>query len=237
MDPAFLNGIANEAEVRPWLAGVGRLDFAATLSDVANYALVCDDGGFILNPSGPYEYEVHTIFRPGAGRKAVLAMRQAMTWMFTRTDCIAINSKVPISNKRAKGFAIIGGLRPVYKRRHEQLGLTEVVRLDMLDWAMNAAGMEVHGERFHNLLEQAKVASGSALPEHSYDIAHERAVGAALLMIEAGQPVKGVLFYNGWASVAGYASIHLMSSQPTVVDVRDAILGVGSNGIEVLLCR
>lgn len=237
MNPAFLNGIANEPEVRPYLAGFGHLDLTEACADPRNFALVCNEGGFLLSPSGPYEYEVHTIFRPGSGRKAVEAMHAAQEWMFTRTDCMVVHSKVPASNRRAKGLALAGGLRTIYTRLHDQLGEVEAVRLDLLEWAMRTESLEIHGERFHALLEDAKAQAGSSMPTHEHDAAHERAVGAALLMIEAGQPVKGVLFYNSWASVAGYASIHLMGDRPVIVDARDAVLGFGTNGIEVLLCR
>jgi hypothetical protein len=56
-------------------------------------------------------------------------------------------------------------------------------------------------------------------------------------MIRAGNAEKGVEFYNRWARFAGYALIFAVSLQPVVIDVVDAVVGLGPEGMEVLLCR
>lgn len=236
LDASALNAIANDPAVRPSLAGEGVLDLTGLAADPANLALVCDDGGFLLTPLAAGHYEVHSMFRPGSG-VAIEAMRAAMDWVFTRTDCVAIWSKVPKSNTAAKGLARAGSLKPLFERDHERLGPTEIVEVPIMRWAMANAALEQHGERFHALLETAKREAGSALPEHPHDPAHERAVGAALLMFERGQPHKGAAFYNLWAGVAGYQSIELLSVSPVTVDVRDGIIGMGAGGMEILSCR
>jgi hypothetical protein len=157
--------------------------------------------------------------------------------MFTRTDCVAITSKVPRNNRAAKGFAIRGGLTTVFEREASTFGPCEYVELPILKWAMRTKELEDHGERFHDLIEAAKLESGSQLEIHGHDPAHERAVGAALLMFERGQPVKATDFYNRWANLAGYAEITLLSQAPVTVDIVDAIVGLGPDGMEVQLCR
>ncbi len=236
-DAAFLNSVANDPDVRPHLGGSGPLDLAPVLAAPGNIGLVCDIGGFLLTRIEPGVFEVHSMFLPGHGAKPVKAMRAAQEWMFTRTECATILSKVPKGNTRAKGFAVIGGLRPIFERDHEILGPCEFVELGIMRWAMGAAALETHGERFHAFLEKAKIAAGSTLTAHPHDTAHERAVGAALLMIERGQPAKGVAFYNSWARFAGYAEIDLLGTDPVMVDVRDAIVCLNGSGLEMIECR
>lgn len=237
LDAAFLNEVANDPAVRPSLGGEGALDLSSIVADPVNLALVCDEGGFLLTPLAPGHLEVHSMFRPDHGTAAIEAMREAMEWVFTRTDCVSIWSKVPKSNKAAKGFARAGGPRCVFERDHERTGPTEFCEVPIMRWAMNCPALEKHGERFHGLLDEAKRAGGSELPEHPHDAAHERAVGAALLMFERGQPGKGAAFYNLWAGFAGYQQISLLSVSPVTVDAGDAIVGMGSEGMEVMQCR
>lgn len=236
-DPTFLNQVANHAEVRPWLAGEGEIDLSGAIANPANFALVNGSGGFLLTPNAPGVYEVHSLFLPEGRGESVKFMDECQEWMFTRTDCIAITSKVPKANRAAKGFAIRGGLSVLFERNDEALGPCEYVELPMMKWAMNNKSLESFGEHFHDKLEAAKKDSGSELVVHPHDHAHERAVGAAFLMIERGQAVKGVEFYNRWATLAGYAPIRLLSLSPVTVDVVDAVVGFGDHGMEIYLCR
>lgn len=238
MDAAFLNAVANDPAVRPHLAGDGAIDLAGLAADPRNVLLQSDCGGFLIHALGAGVYEVHSMFLPGNGTAPVRAMRAAQEWVFTRTDCHTIVSRVPKANRRAKGFAITGRLGTVFERDCAQLGPCEYVRIDLMGWAMGNAALEGHGEAFHDALSAAKEAAGSALPVHDHDAAHERAVGAAWLMIRHGQAAKGVGFYNTWAQWAGYAPIALLSASPVVVDVVDAVVGLNDNlDLEVLSCR
>lgn len=237
LDATFLNEVANDPAVRPALGGEGELDLTDTVANPANLALVCSGGGFVLTPLSSGAYEVHSLFKPGQGTAPVRAMRAAQEWVFTRTDCVSIWSKVPKSNRAAKGLALAGGLRPMFEGDLLGFGPTEMVELPIMRWAMQSESLEKHGERFHALLEKAKRKAGSSLPTHAHDPAHERAVGAALLMFEHGQPQKGAAFYNTWAGVGGYSPLSLLSMSPIVVDAGDAIVGLGVAGVEVLLCR
>lgn len=240
-DAAFLNDIANLPEVRPCLLGNGPIDMASVIQDAQNYALVCKEGGFVLTAMGGGVYEVHTIFRPGEAA-AIPAMLSAMEWMFTRTDCQRIVSRVPETNRAAKGLAIKGGLQTVFTRDDEAIGRTEYVELTLTRWAMRTTELEQHGERFHEPIAAALELVRPDLPDHPDDPSHERAVGAALLMIERGQIEKGVVFYNQWAVLAGYPPIRLLDSAPATIDcgvpgIVELVVGLGECGMEVQLCR
>lgn len=245
LDASFLNRVANDPEVRPWLGCMelgcaeGLIDLSVAVADLANVALVCDAGGFLLTSAGDREYEVHSMFLPASRRGiTVPAMRAGFEYMFTRTDCQRIVTKVPDDNAAAAGLARLGGFTEKFRREGVWNGGGVSYQAITLDsWAMGCAALEAHGEWFHEQLEVAKRADGSELPTHPHDPAHERAVGAAVLMIGAGQTQKGVRLYNRWASLAGYQSISVLSVTPTILDVRDAIVEVHGDQMEVLLCR
>lgn len=245
LDASFLNSVANDPGVRPWLGCVelgcadGTIDLTLAVSDPANVALVCDAGGFLLTNAGAGEYEVHSMFLPaGRGRMTVPAMRAGFEYMFTRTDCQRIVTKVPDDNAAAAGLARLGGFREEFRRDSVWNSRGVSYRsISLENWAMSSADLEVHGEWFHKHLEAAKLAAGSSLESHAHDPAHERAVGATVLMARSGQGLKGVKFYNRWASLAGYQSIDMLSEKPAILDVRDAIIEVRGGDMEVLLCR
>lgn len=236
-DATFLNTVANHPEVRPWLGGEGAIDLSETINNADNFALICGHGGFVLRSLGGGVYEVHSQFLPDSGTAAIRAMRAALRWMFTRTDAVQIVSQVPDNNDAAKGFARAGGLKQIFRREHGLLGPASYVGIRIEDWAQGANELEAVGDEFHHLLETAKIESGSSLPQHPDDPAHERAVGAAVEMCRAGNSAKGVAFYNQWALLAGYMPIRLVSVAPLVIDVVDAVVGLENGKMEVLLCR
>lgn len=234
-DPSLLNQVINHPQVRPWMApGDGPLDVTAVVSNPANFALVTEGGGFILHNQGQGIYEVHSQFLPEHRTNTREAMRAGFDYMFTRTDCERVVTQVPDNNRAAQCLAKAARFRPMFRREQGLLGPTEYMGLSIDEWAQDNRSLEADGEWFHDQLEQAKKAHGSALPVHDHDPAHERAVGAAVRMVRAGNAAKGVNFYNRWARFAGYAQITLISTQPVVIDVVDAVVG---NDMEILLCR
>lgn len=235
-DPAFLNEVINHPAVRPYMApGDEPIDLTPVVSNPANFALVTEGGGFVLHCHEPGIYEVHSQFLPDhRGGHAAKAMRAGFDYMFTRTDATRIITQVPDNNDAAKGFAKLAKFRPMFRREEGLLGPTEYMGLGIEEWAQDTLALEADGERFHSTLEKAKKRAGSDLVAHGHDPAHERAVGAAVRMIEAGNAQKGVAFYNRWARFAGYAPITLISTQPTVIDVVDAVV---NDEMEILLCR
>jgi RimJ/RimL family protein N-acetyltransferase len=241
LDAEFFNRICNLPEVRPWVAPIefGELDLTALISNPLNYALRTEHGGFILQAHGAGFYSVHTQFAAeGRGAHAIEAMRAGLDFMFTRTDCMQIHSHCPDTNPAALALATKGGARPWFRKEHDPLGSGQVVRWEVLDWAVSEPELEFDGNAFHEMLEDAKAEKGSVLPTHADDPWHDRMVGAVSRMARRGNVRKGVALYNIWAAASGYAPISLISDTPPTVDVGDGIVALNQAGdMEVLLCR
>lgn len=239
MDATFLNEVANHPDVRPWLGGEGVLDLTPAALDPNSILLEATGGGWLLHPIMPGVYELHTMFLPRArGRAYFAAAREALRWVFTHTDALEIVTKCPDDNGAARMAASIVGFRERFRREDAWkpgVGISyQVFSLD--DWFVRDDAVREAGHAFHEQLEEAKAAAGSTLPVHGDDEAHDRAVGAAVLMIRAANMAKAVAFYNRWAIFAGYATIEALSQN--LVDVRDAIVEVRGDGqMGVLRCR
>jgi hypothetical protein len=132
-DPDFLNAVANDAAVRPWLLGDGVIDLGPLLADERNVALVNDAGGFVLTANGLGDYEVHTMFMPGADDVAGAA-RECAAWVFSNTDAMRIVTKCPRDNLRARKLAEATGLRVVF-----EMPAWACLALDIDAWAMSLA--------------------------------------------------------------------------------------------------
>lgn len=236
-DPAFLNRVCNHPEVHPWLGKDGEIDVTATLLDIDNFALVTDGGGFILMQHEPGIYEGHSQFLPEGRRGTVRAVLAMLDYMFVRTDCHTILTQVPDNNLAAQALARKGPWREFFRREDTPRGPTSFMGVTIDEWAQWNPELETDGHWFHDSLEAAKKEKGSSLPDHPHDPAHERAVGASVRMIRAGNIDKGIGLYNRWANFAGYAPISLLSETPLVIDVMDAVVSLDGNDLEVILCR
>lgn len=229
--------MANDPAVRPWLGGAeGQIDLTPLIGNPANFTLVCPAGGFVVVKLDAGLYEVHSQFRPNSNA-AIAAMRSGLEYMFLRTDCERLLTQVPDNNRAARGLARIGGFRETFRREDTPRGPTSFQAISIEEWVASNGALEAHGTRFHDQLERAKQANGSALVNHAYDPAHERAVGGTLRMILSGNALKGIRFYNRWALFAGYAPLNLVSEQPLTIDVVDAVVSVANGEMEFVLCR
>lgn len=243
MEAVALNVAANSATVRPHIGGEGEIDLRPLVSDPGNFCFVGEHGGFVLQCLSPGEYEVHTLTVPGAKRDLLEWVKDRLRYMFVRTDALRLVTRVPVYNEPARALALKAGFRDIFERANaftRPTGETCAVRymaLDFDDWRGADETLAQDGEWFHSRLEEAKRQSGSALEVHDHDEAHERAVGAAVQMLRAGNPDKAVALYNRWAVFAGYAPIQLLSRNPLVIDVVDAVVEVSNGEMEVLLCR
>lgn len=230
--------------MRPWLGGDGQLDFTRIVSDTANVCLKANFGGWIMHKQAEGIYEGHSMFLPeGRGGQCIEAMHETIRYMFAATDCVEIRTKIPDGNKGAKGLGIVAGFREQFRREKcwraldgEMVGIS-FQTLPLERWRNSNAECLAKGEWFHVKLEEAKQKAGSPLPAHDDDEAHNRAVGASVLMVQAGNPRKAVWSYNRWASFAGYAPIVLLSDAPVMLDVMDAIVAPSGADMEILLCR
>ena len=108
-DAAFLNGVINHPEVRPWVGkpGAGQADVTALVRDPENITLVNEHGGFIYVRKEPGVYEVHTQFLPGGS--ATEAARESVTYMFDVVGATKLVTDVPEDNMRAFGLSLKAG--------------------------------------------------------------------------------------------------------------------------------
>jgi len=240
MDARFLNRVANDPVVRPWLGGEGAIDLTGALADPKNIALVGEFGGFVFLWDEATRYELHTLFlSEGRGAGVLPAAEEAFRFLFTATDCLEIVTKIPEGNRAADLMARRAGFTPTFAREAAWPDGSRVVYFTLtLDaWRAKDSALAEEGKAFHQLIEAAKARTGSTMPTHADDEAHDRAAGAAALMAKAGNAQKAVWLYNRWARLASYQSIEIKTIAPPVIDVRDAVLTVRSGDLEVLGCR
>lgn len=234
-DGALLTELANVPVMRALLGGEGDIDLVPAVADVRNYTFLSDvyKGGVMLAPLWPGAYEAHTINEVGASPRAILGFEcEVRDYMFRCTDCEELYTKVLDDSKGAGWLTIHIGFQLVRERNG-----VSYWKLDLDTWARACSTTHEQGQSFHVLLESAKRAAGSALPAHPEDPDHDCAVGAAIQMIRSGNTIKGVNFYNKWAIFAGYGQITLLSEQPLMIDVQDAVMGLNDGEVEVLQCR
>ena len=237
-DAAYLNDVSNHHEVRPTLGGSGDVDWSAIIDDPENIALVCEGGGWVFQMLMPGLYEAHSQFVPERRGKIVVdAAREAVRYMFAGTGCVEIVSKVPQNNNGAIGLARSMGFREKFRRDDAwETGVAiSYVGLGLDRWRMSDPECLVWGRKFHDVLK----AAGGA--EHADDEVHDRAVGACVMTclqdgpdgvwrVGEAIPRKGVGLYNQWALFVGYAPIHLLSEDPVVVDIQEAVIGLTPDG-------
>lgn len=240
-----LNSICNHPDVRPWVAaaGQGYLDLSPVVANPDNYLLMGQGGGFLFVQQSDGIYEVHSQFLPEhRGENVITAARDAERYMFTRTDCTEIRSKVPEGNVGAAAFARKMRYELQFERANAwQLGDRSVAvkyyARALNQWVNQAEELKASGHWFHEKLEAAKIASGSAMPIHDDDAAHDLYVGATVEMMQAGQIGKALAFYTRWAPFAGYGPIALVATNPFVIDIGDALLALCGDDFDVILCR
>lgn len=244
LDAAFLNHVVNDPDVRPWIGGEGVLDLGPTIANPENIVLVTEHGGWILIRHETGIYELHTAFlKEGRGAFYVAATREALRYVFSTTDAVELVTRVPEVNRGAALAARCAGFRERFMRSDAWF-LPEGKVCDIsyqalhLDaWTASSPDVLAEGHWFHAALETAKARAGSALPTHPDDEAHDRAVGASVLMMKAGNPHKAVWSYNRWARLASYQPIELLGANPIIVDVRDAVVEVTAQEMRVLRCQ
>lgn len=226
MNAERLNELANHPEVRPWLLGAdGPLDLSPLVLNPAVVVLEAEHGAFLLVPILPTVYELHTLFmKAGRGKAFFGHAAEMFRYVFTRTPCLEIVTKVPDGNRGAAFASVHAG----FVERFHRAGIS-FRHLTIERWALSDEACLEEGERFHELMEAAGALS------HDDDPVHDQIVGAGLLMAHAGQLEKGVSFYCGWATFAGYAGIAVVG--PNLVDVRDAIIEVRDGQVRVLSRR
>lgn len=238
-----INAVANHPDVRPWVGGTGPIDLSPVVANLANVLLMGEGGGVLFVCLAPGLYEAHTQFLPEArGANALQAVKDALFWVFTRTDCIEITTRVPDGNAAALG--LVRSIRGTHlfdrpKAWETPSGLVGVkyYSTTLAEWVRHEDRLVASGEAFHDKLAEAKLRMGASNPPHDDDDAHDRYVGAAVEMIGAGQIDKGIAFYTRWAVFAGYVPVRQIATNPPLLDIGDAVLAVRGDSFDVLLCR
>lgn len=234
MSPEAVNALANHPEIRPFIGGgEGDLDLTPVVLNPANIILEADGGVWVLSLSEPGVLELHTLFLPEArGKSYFRQAREALRWIFTRTDCSEIVTKCPDNNPGARMAAAMMGFRERFHRDNAwapDVGIGfYVYGLD--EWFMRDAECLKAGRWFHEKIEAAL-----GHENHSEDPTHDRAAGAAVLMMQEGLIGKGCAFYNRFARFGGYLPIAQVG--PHLVDIGTAILEVVGAEMNVLMIR
>jgi hypothetical protein len=244
MDAAFLNTVANHPDVRPFLGGAGELDLSGFTRPPENFAFEFEHGGIIFQKLEHGVYEGHSMFLPeGRGERVKEAMAESIRWMFARTDCLEIVTKCPDANKATIGAARNMGFTKGFRLDRGwplpdgEYGGVECMRLTLAKWIERDEMVEPAGHWFHERLEELTTEAGKPIPKHYDEPAHNRAVGASVLMFQAGNALKGATSYNLWARIAGFPVIRVLSINPVVIDMDQAVVGIADGDMEVLLCR
>lgn len=243
LNVAPFNVMANEPSVRPWLGGVGELDLSSTVENPDNVCFLTenDDGGYICVKLQPGLYNAHTLSLPSARGKPMLnLMRDGFATMFMATDAIEIATMVPDGAESANRWADVAGFREMFRREaffplmDEKVGAS-FRSLHYADWVMRDPRHGALGRLFHDKLDAARGEAGTET--HPDDPAHDQWVGATLGGCIEGNLHKALGLYARWASQAGYTPAKIISVNPPVVDIGDAIVQLVSGRLDVLQAR
>ena len=237
-----INAILNDPAVRPWVAddSEGVIDVAPQVSNERNILLTGDHGGCFFFWLQPGVYEVHTQVLPRARGEWARGMMEACAhWMFTRSDCYEIITRVPHGHTAARVATIGMGLRYEFTRPKECRFRGKIVDADIYsyrvqDWIGRAAGLTELGAWFHRRLHEEAARLGIATTAHEDDPNHNIYVGAAYEMALGGWPAKGVMFYNRWAAASRHDLIRLLSTSPVTIRFDIGILRLIDGDIEVI---
>lgn len=238
-DMSRIEEIANLPEVRPALGGEGPIEFGKMAFQDGFYAFEYIDCALVLTRSFGTRYEVHSIFGRTGLRRICDLSRFMFEYMFTRTDCEEIITKVPANNGVADHLTQKLGFIYEFTRTDAWKEGVDIAywKLPLDTWARACSPAMEAGGAFHAQLDAAKRDAGSELISHPHDPVHDATVGAAMMMARNGQLAKGVNVYNRWAVFAGYVPVNILTVNPPVIDISDAMIEIRPDGLEILLCR
>jgi hypothetical protein len=223
----FLNEVANDPSVRPWVApGREPLDLAFQVANPNNILLAGEHGCCLFLRTIPGIYEVHTqVRKEGRGEWTNALTAECARLMFLRTDAYEIMTRVPHGHLAAKTAAISAGMRYEFTREKECLFRGNMIDIHIYsfriqDWLPTApASVYDTGRRFHDQLHAEAERLGVTDPAHADDENHNLYVGAAVELVRAGYPVKAAALYNRWAIASRHEPITLLSVSPVVAKI------------------
>jgi hypothetical protein len=223
----FLNEIANDPHVRPWIApGKEALDLSFQVANKNNVLLAGELGCCMFLKMMPGVYEVHTqVRKEGRGEWTNALTAACAHKMFLQTDAYEIMTRVPAGHIAAKAAAVSAGMRYDFTREKECLFRGTMIDVHIYsfriqDWLPNApVSVSDAGRTFHDRLHEEAERLGVKDPAHADDDNHDLYVGAAVEMVRHGQPIKAVLTYNRWAIASRHEPITLVSLDPVTVKI------------------
>lgn len=226
-DAKQINEVINHPSVYPWVRGLidGPLDLSPALADRGNVLLMGKHGGILFDRHQSGLYEAHTSVLPeGRGAWCLEMVHAALHWMFTRTDCVEVTTRVPKGNLAARALTRAAGLS--FRFNHPQgwafqgqIIPADVFSLTIHDWIGKAPGLDVAGARAHRITR-----IGYA------DELNQRHLGSAFAMILGGQPKKGVVFFNRWAAMTDQPPLEMFTQKPLAFEYRDDLIVFRASG-------
>lgn len=247
-DAHNINRVLNHPEVIEWVREyqIGKLDVTPLIANQANVLLMGEYGGLFFHQLQSGIYEVHTAILPeGRGKWAARMARACLHVMFCQADALEILTRVPKGNLGARALTRMCGFDYEFTRPAELRGWVyrqdpisaDVFSLTIQKWMRTAPALVERGQWFHAKLEQEYRKFGKVEKPHADDLIHDRYVGAAVEMLFANNIVKGLSFYNRWASVAGYQTVSINSTNPLTIDIGEALLCFKNADFWVMSCR
>lgn len=237
-----LNEIVNHPSIYSWIKGshTGPLDLTAFAANTDNVCLIGEHGSIIFQKHQPGIYEFHTCVLPeGRGQWMTDQWKAVSRWMFTKTDAFELLTKCPDGNIASKAGARYVGCSLMFKTRpiwptDEGIVPVDVYSIILQNWIKQTPEMALVGEDYHNRLQAEYRRLGRNEALHEEDPVHNAYAGATAEMIQNGQVIKAMYFYNRFARMAGYHPINIKSLEPVIIDIGEALLRVNGNEFEVI---
>ena len=114
-DASEINLVLNHPDVHSqvsYFTPIGGLDAQPLLDDPRNVLLTTKGGGVLFAYQGGGVYDAHIQFLPGfRGKNALNAARDAVKWLFTHTDAVAITARIPVYARGSEYIARAVGFR------------------------------------------------------------------------------------------------------------------------------
>lgn len=214
-DAIWLNRIANDPAVLPWVKGwrLAPLDLSAVAADRNNICLCGEHGAMIFHEIQPGLMETHAMcLQRGRGKWMLSFAMACELYVFTRTNCVELLARCPFGNLGVISLArALGWTKEFTNPRGWVIDgdpvPATIAGLRLQDWARTAPGLV---ERGHWVAERLNV---------ELDAEAERFTGLAMEMLLGGQPLKGLIFFNRWASLADYPIMRILTLEPLAVEI------------------
>lgn len=238
-----INAILNHPVVRPDIAdmALGEIDVSGQIAVPENIFLLGEYGACLFFNVSPGIFEVHSACLPeGRGPWMKAFVECVLKWMFTRSNCWEIVTRVPREHLGAKALTVGAGFRLEFSRddqcvfRSKKMTV-DIYRLNIHDWVEKSSWAQELGEIFHSQLHAEADRLKIKAPAHDDDPQHNRIAGASVEMARHGQVIKSVILYCRWAFLARHAPIGLISETPPILKMDIGILHIKPKGIEVAL--